>query len=501
MDGVSSAFGVGGYGMGGGGGGVVSIEAAFAVGEYDVVVLSARESSGLEDWLRAEGYRVPEGASEALRPYVQQGFRFFAARVNAERVRFEDGRALLSPLRIRYESEQLMLPVRLGMLSSPGTQDLIVYVISRDGRYEVANRDNVFVPTNLEVRPAVRGRFAAFYDALLERVWDRHPGSVITEYAWEATSCDPCPGPTMSAEDVTTLGGDVATGAVRQTSPAGVYFGPVERMFGPRIDPGDVRRLVRERYRDVVECVESPIAFEAVLGIRDGEVVDARVEPEPRSETGRCIASALRGLPGVFAGDAPMTRVRFRMNVQRHVTYVQRSARGFTVTRLRYRYDEGSPATDLVFRRASPVRGGLGTPDEGGRMPTEVRAARTSTFQARYAILHRRSQRIRGCRNVAPGGWGGPPHGEERTRAARALDAVRAHRRVRLERLIRTPVPDLGIRASAAAPISPASPPWTPFVPRDRPARAPRVALAERRARSSVPLGGAWAGSRSPLPL
>jgi hypothetical protein len=455
-DGVSFGYGgLGLYGTGrGGGGGVVTIEAAFAVGEYDVVILSASESSGLEDWLRQEGYRIPDGAGAALRPYVDQGFRFFVARVNAERVHFADGHALLSPLRIRYDSQELALPVRLGMLSSPGTQDLIVYVVSRDGRYEVANRDNVLVPTNLELRPAVAAGFGAFYDALLDRVWERHPGAVVTEYAWSATSCDPCPGPTMSAEDITTIGGDVASGAVRQLSGGiGMAFGPVVQRSGPRV-AFDVGPLLREHTAQMQECVEQPFSFHVDLAFEGEELLDARVAPD--TEAGRCIARALLGgAPPRAARSAPVSDFRVAMSIQRTVTWAQSSAHGFTVTRLRYRYGASSPATDLVFRRARPITGGIGEPDERGRLPEGSANASVNTFQPRYAILHRRrSHSIEGCRNVMRGGWGGPPPGRRQTSSsARALDGVvRRAVPVRLEDLVRTPVPFIGLTPRTARP-------------------------------------------------
>src|SRR5919108_1377095 len=41
----------------------VTIEARYTVGEYDILILSARESGGLETWLRDNGYRLPAGAS------------------------------------------------------------------------------------------------------------------------------------------------------------------------------------------------------------------------------------------------------------------------------------------------------------------------------------------------------------------------------------------------------------------------------------------------------
>ena len=41
----------------------VTIEAQYTVGEYDILILSAQQSSGLETWLRENGYRIPAGAS------------------------------------------------------------------------------------------------------------------------------------------------------------------------------------------------------------------------------------------------------------------------------------------------------------------------------------------------------------------------------------------------------------------------------------------------------
>ncbi len=201
---------------GGGGPGAdlgVRVEAQFAVGEYDIVILSASDSSGLDTWLHREGYHIPDNAEPALRPYVQAGTKFFVARVDPARVTFQNGRAVLSPLRVHYDSDAFSLPVRLGLINSGGTQDLIVHVLAPNQRYEVANYPNVFVPTNIDLRPAARGHFGEFYASLFDATREAHPGAVVTEYAWQAGSCDPCPGPTLSASDIATLGGDVAGGS------------------------------------------------------------------------------------------------------------------------------------------------------------------------------------------------------------------------------------------------------------------------------------------------
>src|SRR6266699_1867864 len=60
----------------------VIVEARYTVGEYDIAILSATESNGLETWLRQSGYRIPAGASKALQPYIRQNLKFFVARAN-----------------------------------------------------------------------------------------------------------------------------------------------------------------------------------------------------------------------------------------------------------------------------------------------------------------------------------------------------------------------------------------------------------------------------------
>ncbi|WP_428262540.1 DUF2330 domain-containing protein [Haliangium sp.] len=187
----------------------VTVEAQFTVGEYEIVILSATNSAGLDTWLRQEKYQIPAGAEPLLRPYVQGGMKFFVAKVNVKKVRFENGQAMLSPLRFHYDSDEFALPVRLGMINSAGTQDLIVHILARGQRYEVANYPNATIPTNLNVKEEARKRFGEFYAALFDRTLDANPGAVITEYSWDASSCDPCPTPALRPDELATLGFDV----------------------------------------------------------------------------------------------------------------------------------------------------------------------------------------------------------------------------------------------------------------------------------------------------
>jgi MYXO-CTERM domain-containing protein len=190
----------------------VKVEAAFAVGEYEIVILSASDSTGLETWLQREKYAIPSGAEPLLRPYVESGSKFFVARVDASKVAFdEQGRTMLSPLRISYESPEFSLPVRLGLINAaPGQkQDLLVHILARGTRYRAANYDNVAIPTNLDVEDEVRHAFGSFYAALFDHTLAQHPNAVVTEYAWSAGSCDPCPDEPLSLEELVTFGADL----------------------------------------------------------------------------------------------------------------------------------------------------------------------------------------------------------------------------------------------------------------------------------------------------
>ncbi|MFO0562858.1 MAG: DUF2330 domain-containing protein [Polyangiales bacterium] len=189
----------------------VRIEASFTVGEYQILILSATQSSGLETWLRQNRYNIPNGAAAALAPYIREGMKFFVARVDIRRVqRRPDGGARLSPLRFHYDTQDFRLPVRLGLLNAPEKQDLIVYVLHPTSRFEVANYPNVFIPTNLDLDDSVRAQFGRFYTTLFDRTLERmNNRAVVTEYAWATSSCDPCPTPPLQPADLATLGADV----------------------------------------------------------------------------------------------------------------------------------------------------------------------------------------------------------------------------------------------------------------------------------------------------
>jgi hypothetical protein len=244
----------------------VTIEAEFTVGEYQIVILSAKDSLGLDTWLRQEKYSLPAGSEPLLRPYVAGGSKFFVAKVDISKVRFENGMAALSPLRFHYDTDTFALPVRLGLVNSAGKQDLLVHILARGKRFETANFKNVAIPTNLDVKDEVRTRFGSFYAALFDRTLERHPGAAVTEYSWDAGTCDPCPGPTLTPADLGTLGADVIdnVAAVARRRPRPARW-PRRRAHAPTSNAPPVARPERLRPH-----APAPPLWQRDLGGRSG---------------------------------------------------------------------------------------------------------------------------------------------------------------------------------------------------------------------------------------
>ncbi|MEO2169274.1 MAG: DUF2330 domain-containing protein, partial [bacterium] len=92
------------------------------------------------------------------------GTKFFVAKVDIKKVKFEGNKAVLSPLRFHYDSKDFSLPVRLGLLNASGPQDIIVHILARGQRYEVANYKNVTIPSNIAVSKEAKEKFAQYLD-------------------------------------------------------------------------------------------------------------------------------------------------------------------------------------------------------------------------------------------------------------------------------------------------------------------------------------------------
>lgn len=205
----------------------VTVEARFNVGEYDIVILSAKESGGLETWLNRNGYKIPRGAKQLLQPYIRSSMKFFVAKVNLDKFT-ENGYQFLRPLQISYQSPKFMLPIRLGMINATKEQDLIVYILSPKGQAEITNYRTVKIPSDANIPLFVKQEFGDFYKSMFQTAYTKEDRKVaFLEYAWDMSNCDPCSADPLTREELKL---------------AGVFWLDDNRKDNSSVPPGSFRR-------------------------------------------------------------------------------------------------------------------------------------------------------------------------------------------------------------------------------------------------------------------
>lgn len=184
----------------------VTIEAEYTVGEYDILILSATQSSGLATWLKQNHYKIPAGAEAVLDSYIKQDLKFFVAKVNLKE-HAKLGFNYLRPLQMAFDSSKFMLPIRLGTVNADGPQELFVFALTRKGRVETTNYRTVKLPSNTEVPVYVKDEFPRFYQAMFTQQLQKQNNSVVfLEYAWDMNWCDPCAADPLSDTELRELG-------------------------------------------------------------------------------------------------------------------------------------------------------------------------------------------------------------------------------------------------------------------------------------------------------
>ena len=383
----------------------LDVEAKKKEGEYTFTLLGKDEPVGA--WLKSKGYAAPEGAERAIEPYVQGGMRVVVAQVDTNRIELVGGdRAQLSPIRFWTEQPYDTIPDRVGLINSGGgKQELIVYVLDPEQRYESKNYKNLFPPTNVEVDFAVKERIGEFYAALHDIILQKSPGSFLNEYAWSADGCgQPCATEPLMISELLSLGGDVFEQSV-----------PKEEKQPKPAEP----------------TKEEADAFkEATKDLKPKE----RKAKEKQDKEDRKTVAARQAL------------------VARHK---------YVLSRMHYRYDDKSLPNDPKIGPASgAVEGGVATPKgQKAEATTEVLPAAQNKYQVRYNNFHPWVPVIQ-CPSPERYRWGKAPRDYRGLRKTWiAEDLTRKSRtQIKPAAMLKTPVPSLGLSGVAApAPSSSAS--------------------------------------------
>jgi len=382
----------------------LDVEAKKKEGEYSFSLLGKDDQ--VTAWLKSKGYTAPAGADQAVAPYLQAGMRLVVAQVDPNRVELVGGdRAQLSPIRFWTEQPYDTIPDRVGLLNAPDKQELIVYVLDTEQRFESKNYNNLFPPTNVEVDFAVKERIGEFYNALGDLIEAKTPSSFLLEYAWPSEGCgEPCATEPLQIAELLSLGGDVFEQSVSKEDK------------NPK--PPELTKEEKDAFK------------EATKELKPKE----RKEKEKQAKEDRQTVATRQAL------------------VARHK---------YVVSRLHYRYDAKSLPNDPKIGAASgAVEGGVATPKgQKAEAPTDVKPASANKFQVRYNNFHPWVPVIQ-CPNPERYRWGKAPRDYRGLRKTWiAEDLTRKSRtQIKPTEVVKTPIPSLGLSGVATpAPAGSAS--------------------------------------------
>ncbi len=375
-------------------------------GEYKETFVG--DAGALKAWLEKKEYSLPEGGEANLSSYESAGYKFLALDVDVNRVELVGGdRAQLSPIRYFTGEEVKSLPTRFGLPSAAKEQELHIFTLVPEKRFEATNYKTAPIPTNMRVvteyeeKPGskfnLKEKMGEFYAALHDRFLAKNPKTFLVEYAYPSDTCgQPCTTEPLLPHEILSLGADVFEADL----------------------PEDVRRP-----KPPAPTAEEEAKLEAAMA--EKETPKEKKAVKEAWEADRQELVARKGI-------------------------LERNK--FILTRLHYRYASAAMDKDVELGPAAALEGGNALPQgELGESDLSIKESSENKFQARYNGVFPNKIVVK-CDNPKPHRWGKPPRSYRGLRKIWVAEDLsrRNRKRVKLEGAVLSAVPALDLAGEAA---------------------------------------------------
>jgi hypothetical protein len=343
--------------------------------------------------LQEREHTMPAGADAILKDYESKGASFVVATA-------AKGESSIA-VRLELDTAKLTIPVRLLSAHHAHAPRVVLDVLGGTSRFEAANRDNLAAPANTDVKWKVKGSTDVFHDAVLGRLFATQPDAVVTEYAWRATSCAPCPGPPLTPSHLVDLGIGSGASGIHE-----VMIFTTGKITKKPDGPPSLRKALMACFGKALAAGpatggEVTVAVDVV----GGKVTSAKTSSsdDAHESLRRCAEDSVKDTLLDGDGKSGDVRVQFMPMSRKFVA-------DLVVTRLRAHAGEKA-SSDIELREGAPIAGGAEVGPTGGPKVGAYAAPKANHFQSRYTVRHKWAGPKPTCQNPSLGEWGAPPAG------------------------------------------------------------------------------------------
>lgn len=183
--------------------------AGLADAAIEIEVLSPSSVEELSGASTLVGRELSPASTPLIQEQIDAGSSFISVKIDLREAGL--GALWLPPIQFSYESDNMVLPIKLGTVNSTGEQDVILHVITGGSKGQVGVSNYAEMSTDAECMwdPEGLQSFSGFWEQKVDEAFAEAGGTAafMTEYVWGPTACDPCTGAgPLGASDLKDLG-------------------------------------------------------------------------------------------------------------------------------------------------------------------------------------------------------------------------------------------------------------------------------------------------------
>lgn len=169
--------------------GGVNVREQMTLGPFEIARLGGNSGTAVTDWLRTNGYVVPDSLGANLKPYVSEGWEIVAVKL-APKSADESLDGSTPPLRLSFASDKIVYPMRLSK-GATTPQAVTVYVAAPHRVDTTVLPIAGIQPTLLYAGRAQDPAMAAPADFLTAfEVIYRNPGQITSDFTFANAATD-----------------------------------------------------------------------------------------------------------------------------------------------------------------------------------------------------------------------------------------------------------------------------------------------------------------------